>query len=159
MSYAHIVDVFAALAVGGLAAGALGLLAGTVAYIRVVRLRGEWATTVREAAVVSGSDIDPRAIRNVALRRYDALRDMGGRLSFSLALLDSVGDGVVLSSINAHSETRTYAKAIQGGESVSELSPEEQQVLAEARDDVRQVQAAADGQAATDAALRHRLDS
>ena len=58
---------------------------------------------------------DPRALRHVAVVRYDAFGDMGGRLSFSAALLDDQGDGLVLSSINGRSETRTYAKALVGG--------------------------------------------
>lgn len=122
------------LAIGGLAAGVAGLLLAIVAYARVVRLRGECAARARQAGLDSGAGVDPRAIRNVAMLRYDAFRDMGGRLSFSLALLDATGDGVVLTSINAHSETRTYAKVIHAGESTHDLSPEEQQVLADARD-------------------------
>lgn len=34
--------------------------------------------------------------------RYDALSEMSGQLSFSVALLNALGDGVVLSSINGH---------------------------------------------------------
>ena len=51
-------------------------------------------------------------MRHVAVVRYDAFADMGGRLSFSAALYDDSGDGFVLSSINGRSETRTYAKAL-----------------------------------------------
>ncbi len=61
--------------------------------------------------------------------RYDAFDDMGGRLSFSAALLDDAGDGLVLTSINARSETRTYAKGVKGGASDHSLSPEEQQAI------------------------------
>ena len=55
--------------------------------------------------------------------------DMGGRLSFSAALLDDAGDGIVLTSINGRSETRTYAKGVKGGDSDHSLSPEEQQAI------------------------------
>jgi hypothetical protein len=48
---------------------------------------------------------------------------MGGRLSFSAALLDDRGNGLVLTSINSRTETRTYAKGVQGGVGSSELSP------------------------------------
>ena len=54
---------------------------------------------------------------------------MGGRLSFSAALLDDSGDGLVLTSINGRSETRTYAKGVKAGESDHSLSPEEQQAI------------------------------
>lgn len=71
-------------------------------------------------------------VSRVAVVRYDAFEDMGGALSFSAALLDERGDGVVLSAINGRSETRTYAKAVQGGSSEHTLSTEEQQAIAQA---------------------------
>ena len=54
------------------------------------------------------------ALRHLAVVRYDAFGDMGGHLSWSLALLDDAGDGVVLTSIHGRSEARTYAKNITG---------------------------------------------
>lgn len=71
-------------------------------------------------------------LRHVAVVRYDAFGDMGGRLSFSVALLDDSGDGLVLSSINSRTETRTYAKGVQGGGSEHDLSPEEEQAISHA---------------------------
>ena len=65
------------------------------------------------------------SVSRVAVVRYDAFEDMGGALSFSAAMLDERGDGVVLSAINGRSETRTYAKAIHGGTSEHHLSDEE----------------------------------
>jgi hypothetical protein len=72
------------------------------------------------------------ALRHVAVVRYDAFGDMGGRMSFSAALLDDAGDGLVLTSINGRSETRTYAKGVKGGSSDHSLSPEEEQAIAHA---------------------------
>jgi hypothetical protein len=69
------------------------------------------------------------AIRHVAVVRYDAFGDMGGRLSFSVALLDDTGDGLVVTSINGRTETRTYAKGVKSGTSEAPLSPEEEQVI------------------------------
>ncbi len=74
-----------------------------------------------------------QALRHVAVVRYDAFGDMGGRLSFSAAVIDDAGDGLVLSSIHARGESRTYAKGIVGGASDTTLTPEEQQALAVAR--------------------------
>ena len=48
----------------------------------------------------------------MAVVRYDAFGDLAGALSFSAALLDDAGNGLVLSSINGRSETRTYAKGV-----------------------------------------------
>lgn len=73
------------------------------------------------------------SLRHVAVVRYDAFGDMGGRLSFSAALLDDAGDGVVISSIHARGESRTYAKGLVDGKSDTTLTPEEQQALAAAR--------------------------
>ena len=74
-----------------------------------------------------------QALRHVAVVRYDAFGDMGGRLSFSAAVVDDRGDGFVLSSIHARGESRTYAKGVVGGTSDATLTPEEQQALAAAR--------------------------
>jgi hypothetical protein len=74
-----------------------------------------------------------QALRHVAVVRYDAFGDMGGRLSFSAAVIDDNGDGLVISSIHARGESRTYAKGVVGGASDATLTPEEQQALAAAR--------------------------
>jgi hypothetical protein len=73
------------------------------------------------------------SLRHVAVVRYDAFGDMGGRLSFSAALVDDSGAGLVLSSIHARGESRTYAKGLVDGRSDTTLTPEEQQALAAAR--------------------------
>jgi hypothetical protein len=78
-----------------------------------------------------------QALRHVAVVRYDAFGDMGGRLSFSAALLDDAGDGLVLTSINGRSETRTYAKGVKAGSSDQSLSPEETQAIGYATSQTR----------------------
>ena len=69
------------------------------------------------------------ALRHVSVVRYDAFGDMGGRLSFSAAMLDDGGDGLVLTAIHGRSETRSYIKGVKGGQSEASLSPEEQQAV------------------------------
>lgn len=73
------------------------------------------------------------ALRHVAVVRYDAFADMGGHLSWSLALMDDTGDGVVLTSIHGRSDSRTYAKNVTGWSSGQQLSPEEEEALRLAR--------------------------
>lgn len=73
-----------------------------------------------------------RSARNVGLVRYDAFEDMGGQISFSAAMLNDRGDGLVLTSINGRTEARTYAKTIETGTSDHNLSPEEQRAISEA---------------------------
>ncbi|GAB2756545.1 DUF4446 family protein [Nocardioides pakistanensis] len=74
-----------------------------------------------------------QALRHLAVVRYDAFGDMGGHLSWSLALLDDGGDGVVLTSIHGRSEARTYAKSIASWSCEQQLSPEEQEAIKFAR--------------------------
>lgn len=76
-----------------------------------------------------------QSLRHIAVVRYDAFGDMGGRMSFSAAVVDDRGDGMVLSSIHARGESRTYAKGVVGGRSDVTLTPEEQQALAAAREE------------------------
>lgn len=72
------------------------------------------------------------SVRRVSLLRYDAFEDVGGRLSFSCALLDEHGSGVVLTSINGRQETRVYAKPITEGSSTYNLSIEEAEAIRQA---------------------------
>lgn len=87
-------------------------------------LRQEVAALRRE-----GTD----ALRHLAVVRYDAFGDMGGHLSWSVALLDDGGHGVVLTSIHGRSDARTYAKTISGWTCEQQLSPEELEALEHAR--------------------------
>jgi hypothetical protein len=72
-------------------------------------------------------------LRHVGLVRYDAFGDVGGRQSWSLALLDDDGNGVVLTAIHGRSEARSYAKSVAGWSSEHAMSPEEQDAVASAR--------------------------
>jgi len=71
-------------------------------------------------------------VQRVGLLRYDAFEDMGGRLSFSLALLDEGGDGVVVTAINGRQDTRVYAKPVTAGGSAHNLSEEEAEAIRQA---------------------------
>jgi len=73
------------------------------------------------------------ALRHVSVVRYDAFGDMGGHLSWSIALADDGGNGVVLTSIHGRSEVRTYAKSVSGWASDQQLSPEELEAIERAR--------------------------
>ena len=90
----------------------------------VVGLRQEVAALRAEAG---------GALRHLAVVRYDAFGDMGGHLSWSLALLDDGGDGVVLTSIHGRSDARTYAKSVTGWASEQQLSPQEAEAIQRAR--------------------------
>jgi hypothetical protein len=123
----------------------------------VEELRAEVAS-LRAEAEANRTDMHD-AIRHVAVVRYDAFGDMGGRLSFSAALLDDSGDGLVITSINGRSETRSYAKGISAGTSEQPLSPEEKQVIAFARRGARTTRACADRERRTSQPGRRLLGS
>jgi len=72
------------------------------------------------------------SVRRVALLRYDAFEDVGGRLSFSCAMLDEHGTGVVITSINGRQETRVYAKPVTARTSNYHLSAEEEEAIRQA---------------------------
>ncbi len=154
-------DIVSALAIGAAAGALIALVLAIVALGKLRRMRREYlvlqdggdgesfveAVARKTAAVeqlrtevsalsadVGGLRVDlSDALRHVAVVRYDAFNDMGGRMSFSAALLDDAGDGVVISSINGRTETRTYAKGVKGGASDAILSPEEEQAISYAR--------------------------
>lgn len=69
---------------------------------------------------------------NVAITRFNAFGDIGNDLSFSMALVDDEQNGVVLTSIYGREETRLYAKPVENGKSMYNLSEEELQVLKKA---------------------------
>lgn len=70
------------------------------------------------------------AVQHVGLVRYNPFGDTGGDQSFSLALLNDAGDGVVVTSLYARERTRVYAKPVTGGRSTYHLSDEEEQAIA-----------------------------
>jgi hypothetical protein len=73
------------------------------------------------------------ALRHLAVVRYDAFGDMGGRLSWSMALVDEDGNGMVLTSIHGRSDARTYAKDITAWAGATPLSPEEEEAVTQAK--------------------------
>ena len=74
-----------------------------------------------------------QALRHLAIVRYDAFGDMGGHLSWTLALADDAGDGVLLTSIHGRNDARSYAKTISAWRCDVQLSPEEEQALGQLR--------------------------
>ena len=128
----------------------LGILALVVALVALGMALAGRRTANRGRGNADASDLpeDPRALRqevaalkaesaqalrNVAVVRYDAFTDTGGQLSWSLALLDDSGSGVVLTSIQGRNESRTYAKNVAGWTSETQLSPEEEDAITHAR--------------------------
>lgn len=121
-----------ALAVIGMILGLCGAVLGALAHRAVDSVAQDCRSELRRLAEESDG-VDMRAIRDVAVVRYDALEEMSGARSFSLALLNMAGEGIVLTSINGRSETRTYAKIVDSGHPPDTLSPEEHRAVRAAR--------------------------
>lgn len=71
-------------------------------------------------------------VQRIGLVRFDAFDDVGGNLSFAAALLNEKGDGLVISTINGRSESRSYAKLLVKGEAQQQLSKEEEEAIKQA---------------------------
>ena len=67
--------------------------------------------------------------QKLGIIKYDAFNEMGGKLSFSLAMLNGKDDGFVLNAVHSREGCYTYIKEIVGGNSIIVLADEEQQAL------------------------------
>ena len=69
------------------------------------------------------------SFNRVGLVKYDAFNEMGGKLSFSLAMLNDNEDGFVINAMHSREGCFTYIKEIIGGNSIIVLADEEQEAL------------------------------
>lgn len=67
--------------------------------------------------------------QKVGLVKYDAFQEMGGKLSFSLALLNETNDGFIINAMHSREGCYTYIKEIIDGNSVITLADEEKEAL------------------------------
>ncbi len=76
----------------------------------------------------------PSTVQSVSVVRFTPFPEMGGNMSFSMALLDAKANGVVISVLNdRQGGSRVYGKSVEGGVSPQKLSEEEQQAIGLAR--------------------------
>jgi len=121
------------------AAVAVGALVVGLAALRRTARAGDDADALPEDVVGLRQEVAALraeakgALRHLGLVRYDAFADAGGRLSWSLALADDAGNGVVLTAIHGRSEARSYAKSIAGWKSGQPMSPEEEEAVRSAK--------------------------
>lgn len=104
----------------------LGAVGGALRRVEAIEGRVDSVVQAQQEQAATGRF----ALQKFFMVRYDAFDDMGGRLSFSAALLDDHGDGLVLTSINGRTETRTYAKTVTNLTSDHNLSEEEREAIA-----------------------------
>lgn len=72
------------------------------------------------------------AYQRLGLIKYDAFKGMGGKMSFSLALLDQDYSGIVMNSVHSREGCYTYVKEVTKGETTVVLSNEEKEALEKA---------------------------
>lgn len=65
------------------------------------------------------------AFQKLGLVKYDAFKEMGGKLSFALVLLDENNNGFLINSVHSSDGCYSYTKRIKKGDSEIELSNEE----------------------------------
>ncbi len=67
--------------------------------------------------------------QKVGVHKYDAFREMGGKLSFSIALLNKNLDGYLINSVHSSDGCYSYTKVITHGESDIPLGEEEKKAI------------------------------
>lgn len=67
--------------------------------------------------------------QRIGLVKYDAFNEMGGKLSFSLAMLDHKNDGFIINAMHSREGCYTYIKEIIDGNSIIQLADEEKEAL------------------------------
>lgn len=70
------------------------------------------------------------AFQKVGLVKYDAFKQMGGQLSYSLCLLDENNNGFIINSVHSTEGCYTYTKEVKNGVSNLDLGAEEAEALA-----------------------------
>lgn len=76
--------------------------------------------------------VQNRSLSKYGVEKYDAFNDVGGKLSFVLALLDKNNTGIVLNAVHSKENCFLYIKEIVNGESYIALSKEEIKALQKA---------------------------
>lgn len=77
-------------------------------------------------------EIQTHTLNKTAIVKYDAFKEMGGKLSFALAMLDQENSGFVINAIHSREGCYTYIKEIVKGESYIILGEEEKEALRQA---------------------------
>jgi hypothetical protein len=145
-----------AVAIVGVAVGAIGIGLAWWAWVKVKRVRDaqrlllgggrrdlvDFAVSLQARIddlhgavdeVAAGlARVDRRVdgtVTNTSIVRYDAYDDTGGHQSASVAMLDSARSGLVLTAIQGRDYARIYMKELERGRASVALSPEEQEAV------------------------------
>jgi hypothetical protein len=117
------------------ASGTRDLIAHAAGLEEAFESLRDYSTQVAETMQARLAEVDRsllQGISNWALVHYDAYNELSGRQSMSIALLDGTRSGIVISCIHHRDQARVYAKQVQQGVGLVELSPEEAQAVQQA---------------------------
>ena len=70
--------------------------------------------------------------QKIGIVKYDAFREMGGQLSFSIAMLDKKDNGYIINSVHSANGCYVYTKEIENGRCILDLGDEEAEALKKA---------------------------
>lgn len=90
-----------------------------------------------EEQLTNNQILEEKHLQNWSLVRFQAFQNTGGDQSFAFAVLDALGDGIVMSSIFGREEARVYCKPVQRGKSTYPLSEEEKEAIEKALGNVK----------------------
>lgn len=102
-------------------------------YGKEIRSLKQGAEKIDDSVIEIVNDLKSHP-RHLGILRFNAFSNTGSDLSFAIALLDDNDNGFVLSSIYGREESRIYAKPLKSGESVYQLTKEEEQAIKLAKD-------------------------
>lgn len=105
-------------------------LAGVLKQLRI--LKKEFKKIEEELSEIK--DQGKMSIQKVGIVRYNPFSDTGSDQSFSLALLDGLNNGIVVTSLYSRDGNRVYGKSLQEGKSEYSLSKEEEKAIKQALD-------------------------
>jgi len=101
----------------------------------VIKMRLNQVDSLLEANAQNKADIKALTenmtltYQKMGLYKYDAFKEMGGKLSFSLAMLDGKNNGYIINAMHTREGCYTYIKEIIDGNSIIVLSQEEKEAL------------------------------
>ena len=105
-------------------------LAGVLKQLRI--LKKEFKKIEEELSEIK--DQSKMSIQKVGIVRYNPFSDTGSDQSFSLALLDGLNNGIVVTSLYSRDGNRVYGKSLKEGKSEYSLSKEEEKAIKQALD-------------------------
>lgn len=95
------------------------------------------ANEANEKSIQQISNNMKLTFQKAGLVKYDAFHEMGGKLSFSLALLNETDDGFVMNAVHSREGCYTYVKEIIAGNPIVMLAEEEKEALEMAKNSIK----------------------